>query len=391
VIPHLWLGTALADGDRLDEADRVFHTGRCRAEQAGDVARLPLYHWAIAEARLARGDWDDALAEVEAGLGLIEDNANHVGDVFAHALRAPVALHRGHPVLARAALDEAGRSVVAGPVEIGYEWMRWIDALLLETDGRPAQALSVLEHVWDSVEPVRYIQASSRAMGPDLVRLALQEGNHPRALEVTEELESSARKSPTATARGLALRCRGLIAHDPEVLLAAVAAHREGPRPYQLATACESAGIELGRATRTDEATRLLDEALAVYSRLEAGWDVARVRSERRSIGIPPSRRAARRPSFGWDSLTPTETKVLGLVAQGLTNSEVSERLFVSRRTVSTHVEHLLRKLGHTNRVELAADAVRRTLTDRPSPEAPRAPATARASRQTRAPGSPPG
>ena len=92
---QLWLGTALADGDRLDEAEVVLQAGRSRAEQTGDLARLPLYHWAIAEARLAGGHWDDALAEAQAGLGLIEENASHVGDVFANALCAHVAFHRG--------------------------------------------------------------------------------------------------------------------------------------------------------------------------------------------------------------------------------------------------------------------------------------------------------
>ena len=44
-------------------------------------------------------------------------------------------------------------------------------------------------------------------------------------------------------------------------------------------------------------------------------------------------------------------------MAEGLTNPEIAERLFVSRRTVATHVEHVFQKLGHANRVELAADA----------------------------------
>ena len=135
----------------------------------------------------------------------------------------------------------------------------------------------------------------------------------------------------------------------------------------------------------------MLDEAVTVYAQLGAVWDIARVRSERRSLGITPSRRALRRPSFGWDSLTPTETKVLGLLAQGLTNRQVAERLFVSRRTVATHVEHLLQKLGQTNRVELTADAVRRTITDRPTPTAPTAPAAVPANRRTQAPPALPG
>ena len=61
-------------------------------------------------------------------------------------------------------------------------------------------------------------------------------------------------------------------------------------------------------------------------------------------------------------SLTPTELQVVELVVTGLTNREIAERLFVSRRTVATHVEHVLQKLGHANRVELATDAARRAV-----------------------------
>jgi DNA-binding NarL/FixJ family response regulator len=379
VVPELWLGTALADSDRLGEAEVVLQAGRWRAEQTGDLARLPLYYWAIADARLSSGQWDDAVAEAQAGLGLIEENANRVGDVFAYALCAHVALHRGDPSAAQSAVKEARRSLVAGPLEIGFEWMTWIDALLLETLGQPAQALSILEQAWDLIAPLRYLQAMSRAMGPDLVRMALSAGDQQRAVSVTEELERSARRSPAPTARGLALRCRGLVDHDPDVLLEAVAAHRSGPRPYLLAAACEDAAVTLGHAARADEAVPLLNEAVAAYERLEAVWDVARVRSVQRTLGIAQLGRAPRRPSFGWNSLTPTEVKVVSIVAEGLTNRQIAERLFVSRRTVATHIEHVFQKLGHANRVELAADAVRRAISDQTTPTAQPAPEAAQA------------
>jgi DNA-binding CsgD family transcriptional regulator/tetratricopeptide (TPR) repeat protein len=377
VVPQLWLGTALADGDRFDEAEVVLQAGRSSAEQTGDVARLPLYHWAIAETRVAGGQWDDAVAEAQAGLSLIEENAGHVGDVFAHAICAHVALHRGDRLSAQSALDEARRNLVAGPVEIGFDWMSWIGALMLETSGQPAEALAMLAETWELSAPVRYLQASSRAMGPDLVRMALAAGDQRRARSVTEELEDSARRSPTPTTRGLALRCRGVLDNDPGVLLEAVAAHRGGPRPYLLAAACEDAALALGRTASAGEAGRLLAEAIAVYGRLEAAWDVARAHSTQRKLGIRPMRHAPRRPSFGWESLTPTELRVVGLVAEGLTNRQAAERLYVSRRTVATHIEHVFDKLGHSNRVELAADAIRRGITVEATPTAPRAPAAA--------------
>ena len=112
-----------------------------QAEQAGDVARLPLYHWAIAEVRLAGGHWDDALAEAQAGLGLIEDNG-HQSATCSPTPSAPTSPSTAAIcILARSAVHEAHRSLVAGPLEIGFEWMSWIDALLLETQGRPGHEL----------------------------------------------------------------------------------------------------------------------------------------------------------------------------------------------------------------------------------------------------------
>ena len=82
---------------------------------------------------------------------------------------------------------------------------------------------------------------------------------------------------------------------------------------------------------------------------------------------------------------------MVGLVAEGLTNRQIAERLFVSRRTVATHLEHVFQKLGHANRVELAADAVRRAVSDEATPTAPTAPGAARANPRRQAPVPPQG
>ena len=66
------------------------------------------------------------------------------------------------------------------------------------------------------------------------------------------------------------------------------------------------------------------------------------------------------RPPGGWDSLTPTEVRVVELVAEGLTNPQVGERMFVSPGTVKTHVAHIFRKLDVHSRAELTAQAVER-------------------------------
>jgi predicted ATPase/DNA-binding CsgD family transcriptional regulator len=70
-----------------------------------------------------------------------------------------------------------------------------------------------------------------------------------------------------------------------------------------------------------------------------------------------------RRPPGGWASLTPTESRVVELVAEGLTNPEIGERMFISKATVKTHLAHIFRKLDVHNRTELSARAVGRRKT----------------------------
>jgi len=73
--------------------------------------------------------------------------------------------------------------------------------------------------------------------------------------------------------------------------------------------------------------------------------------------------RAARGPSNEeWSSLTKAETKVVLLVARGLSNSRIAEELFVSPRTVRSHLEHVFKKLSVRSRVELAVKVAQRNI-----------------------------
>jgi len=75
---------------------------------------------------------------------------------------------------------------------------------------------------------------------------------------------------------------------------------------------------------------------------------------------IKALRRRRRRPSIGWESLTEAELDVVRLVTEGLTNQEIATRLYVSPRTVQTHLAHVFAKLGVSRRSEVAAEASRR-------------------------------
>ena len=85
--------------------------------------------------------------------------------------------------------------------------------------------------------------------------------------------------------------------------------------------------------------------------------------SEALDEAIAYARRARgtrKRPSGGWESLTPTELEIVRHAAAGLTNPEIGARMFISRGTVKVHLSHIYAKLGLRNRSEVAAEAMRR-------------------------------
>jgi DNA-binding CsgD family transcriptional regulator len=93
----------------------------------------------------------------------------------------------------------------------------------------------------------------------------------------------------------------------------------------------------------------------------DAAWNRGADLSPDQAVGwVRRARGSRKRPSGGWESLTPTELEVVRHAAAGLTNPEIGERMFISRGTVKTHLSHIYTKLDVRNRSELAAEAMRR-------------------------------
>ena len=102
-------------------------------------------------------------------------------------------------------------------------------------------------------------------------------------------------------------------------------------------------------------------EADSIYSGAGALGDIERNEAALRRLGLRTKAARLARPTFGWESLTPTEMAVTELATHGLTNPEIGARLYVSRRTVETHLAHVYRKLDCVGRTQLAAEFTRRT------------------------------
>jgi DNA-binding CsgD family transcriptional regulator len=299
------------------------------------------------------GQWDDAVAQAQAGLSLADEVGLEMLLSWPYELLALIAVHRDD-------LDTATAWLAAIKGRRGAEPQGLARGLLEEARGDAAGALATLAGAWDR-DTAQGIAYRRPTLGPDLVRLALAVGDRERADAVAAGVAEAAALVSVLSLEGAALRCRGLVEDDGDLLVRSVEAYRRSPRTFERAAACEDAATALARAGRVPEASVLFDEALNVYEQVQAPRDTARALASMRELGLGRKRRGARkRPSTGWDSLTPSELEVVRLAAEGLTNPQIGQRLFISRRTVQTHLAHAFRKLDLSSRVELAAEAARR-------------------------------
>lgn len=150
----------------------------------------------------------------------------------------------------------------------------------------------------------------------------------------------------------------GVFDRDPHRLIAASQRYADW---WSRGSAAEDAAVAFDERGDDDDALEQLWRACAAYQRVGAEHDLDRVRARMRALGVRPRHwSCADRPSFGWASLTETERRVVDLVVEGLTNSQVAARLFLSRHTVAFHLRQVFRKLEITGRVQLTRLALAR-------------------------------
>jgi DNA-binding CsgD family transcriptional regulator len=200
-----------------------------------------------------------------------------------------------------------------------------------------------------------------------LTRAALAAGDRPRAEAVTRATARlAARRPDDRCLAAAALHTRGLLRQDAVALTQASDQYAE---PWARGSAAEDAAVIL-LATGDRSAAKLqLIRARTSYECVTAQHDLDRVRARMRELGVRTRHWVyADRPTFGWDSLTDTERRVVDLVAQGLTNRQVAQRLFLSPHTVAFHLRQVFRKLGINCRVQLTRMVIERSGADEPAP-----------------------
>ncbi|MEX2551567.1 MAG: LuxR C-terminal-related transcriptional regulator, partial [Actinomycetota bacterium] len=170
----------------------------------------------------------------------------------------------------------------------------------------------------------------------------------------------------------LALRVRGGlfpgIAESLEALASLAGDHESYTEAARLLGAASALGESIGLAPWPAEQAGYDGELARARQALgdlafEAVWAEGQALTVEEAVAYCSRARGERkRPSAGWASLTPTECDVVKLVAQGLTNPQIGQELFISRATVKTHLAHIFTKLSIRSRAELAAEATRRAV-----------------------------
>ncbi len=294
----------------------------------------------------AAGDWDGAVAELDAALERAEEtNTGWIS--LPVGIRSYIDAHRGITGPARARLESFRHRGL--PLVFGHDRPGWAELAVLEAEGSVREASTLARTLWSAAHghPGRW----AADLAPDVTRVAVTGMDRRLAGQVGED-------APSLCPPDVSGLVRGMIAADPDAIEAAAAELAGAGRLTVEAFAREELACAAAAAGDRDRAVAALDAALTGYQRMGAVPDRDRALGRLRALGIRRgSREAHRDADFGWASLTATENRITALVRDGLTNREIGTRLFVSPRTVQTHVSHILQKTGLRSRVEIARAA----------------------------------
>ncbi len=310
---------------------------------------------AILQARLslATGRLSAAYDEAEAGLALARRHGTDLLEPPALLVLTMVALMRGDIEGAEAHLEQFDAAAPGGRALSGATSLLWARAQVAEARRGPEAAFAVMAAAYENPATHRRLLVSEPAASPWLVRTALAVGELAAAEQIAACVERlAADNSSFSVVVGSAAHTRALLNRDAETLERLGTEHRH---PWARAAACEDAGDLLAQGGHRCRGRSQLERALAANEQMGASYHGARVRTRLRELGSGQRRsRHSPRPVSGWASLTDAERRVTDLVAEGLSNPKVAERLFLSRHTVDFHLRQVFRKLNVGSRVELA-------------------------------------
>jgi len=349
---YIYAGTVLAWVDDFDTVIELTTRGLERGRATGSRMTVAYALALRAGARLRAGDVTGAETDAEMVVAeLAEADPMAYAVALAWWLEALVA--RGDLAAARAALDRSG---LTGPLpELGtIFYLLLARAAIAEGEGDVEGALAEYEEVGRRTERAHCHSPVVCDWRTRAATARLRLGDRAGALELADEEVALARRAASPRALAIALRCRALCAEDDIERLALLdeAAAVAAPSGAQL----EYARVLVDRggaahAAGRDDARALLEQGMDLAHRCGAAGLVEQAMARLRATGARP-----RRPRVkGAAALTPQERRIATLAAGGAGNRQIAEALFLTRRTVETHLSNAYRKLGIASREELTA------------------------------------
>ena len=351
-----WRCDVLTMADRFDEALQISLQSIATAQRERQDWALNIFEVGRGRQLLEMGLLPDAAAALGGRFTVdIAEEVVSVLDAAGVVALGRVAIHTGDSQLACQAREIAHAMFDRGPPSVRRQ-AAWLYALLAMADGDPLGA-----HRWICAlgEDDRRFPLPRFPMGiaddVDLVHIALGAGDGELAESAADAADRRSRLNQSSRSlEAVAVHARGLIGRSHSDLATAVELYAPGPRPLAYASALEDLGVVAVERDLQADGVDTFNHALELYTAVGATWDAGRVRRRLRSLGVRRRLVSARRPEHGWFAMTDSEATVARLVAEGLTNREVAERLFVSPHTVSGHLRHIFMKLGINSRVDLA-------------------------------------
>ena len=335
----------LADMFLADAAARLRVEGRLQV-----LARAVVMQ---AWARLRRGQWSTAMPLAEEGGRLAEETGQAEWLAAGFAGQAMVAALRGEVAEAASAADRAERIAVPNR-------MANVAAVTLLARATSAAAEGDFSVAWD------YLSRLHREADPGsspfqalwslshLAYAAVQCDRVDRTRELTQHLTSQLPPELIVpTLHMNVIYADALLAPDEfiEQRIRDALDRDVGSWPFERSRMQLMLGSRLRRHKQMQEARELLRAAREGFDSLGAGSWAERAREELRAAGVPSR---APTPTV-WSSLSAQELQVARMAAEGLSNRQIGERLYLSHRTVASHLYHVFPKLGITSRAQLTA------------------------------------
>jgi DNA-binding CsgD family transcriptional regulator len=301
---------------------------------------------------LAAGRIAEAVAHAESALALADETGTRLFVPLARTTLAAAALHRGDLDPAEAVLERCQDEPPASRAQFLSTYGAWIRARISDARDGPIVAMRSMAAVFDNLPANKRALLEEPALAAWLVRCALAAGDRTKAravVDTADQLSLSNTAFPSVAA--IALHARGVFEQDAAALLQASSDHAH---VWARASAAEDAGAVLVAEDQPQSGSATLESAIALYEQAGAVHDAERATRRWRELRVRTVQAAGRHRVSGWSGLTGPERRVSGLVALGLTNAQVGERLSLSRHDVDFQLRQIFRKLGVHTRVELA-------------------------------------